>query len=161
MNTLYKARTHPKMLFKPLIIQIFLLSLHVLTFMFVKTQTTWIQPSIHGAIIVLEVWFVVVPVLQWWNNVFTITEERVRNDWGVLYKHSREIKISRIASISEERGILDRIFGCGTLNFYDTAAAAQPKTSGSWNKREQHDGIQFRDVARIKQVREILDNIRA
>jgi len=160
MEILYKARTHPKILFKPLIIQLFLLALHFLAFIFIKTEITWVQPAVHGIILLLEVWYVVTPILQWWNNVFTITNDRVKNNWGVLYKHSREIRIDRIASISEERGILDRIFGCGTLNFYDAAAPAQPKTSGAWNKRDSNAGIQFKDVARIKHVREIIESTR-
>ena len=114
----------------------------------------------HLIVLALEVWYVVVPVLRWWNTIYILTDRRVQSHWGILYKHSREIDLQRIASISEERGILDRIFGCGTLNFYDAAETAQPKKSGFWNKENSQRGVRFVDVPRIKEVRELVEKAR-
>lgn len=163
MTVLLETRTHPKILFKAFVIQIILIIFHVLAVIFWPEQIDWVfaeewGPWItHGAIFTLELWYVAVPFLQWYNSKFIVTNDRVRSEWGVLYKHSREIKLHRIASISDERGILDRIFGAGTLNFYDAAAPAQPKTSGKWNKHAQNVGIQFKDVPNIKKVREVIE----
>jgi hypothetical protein len=62
--------------------------------------------------------------------------------------------------VSEERGIIDRFFGVGTLNFYDAAAGAQPETSGAWNEQTSSYGVRFRDVPRIRQVRKLIDEAR-
>lgn len=100
----------------------------------------------------------VIPLARWFTETFTITASSVRNDWGILYRQSREIDLTRIASISEERGILDRIFSCGTLNFYDAAAGAQPNTSGLWNKGGTPlAGVRFHDVPNVKAVREVVE----
>lgn len=99
-----------------------------------------------------------VPLMRWFTETFTISETAVRNDWGILYRQSREIDLTRIASISEERGILDRIFACGTLNFYDAAAGAQPNTSGLWNKGNNTlAGVRFHDVPNVKAVRDLVE----
>lgn len=162
-ETLYTARSHPKILFKAGVI---LLALFVFQLFMLKVwpeniswdfMDRWGSPIIHLMLIVLEVWYVLVPALQWKNTLFTLTNKRVKNDWGVLYKQSREIDLKRIASISEERGILDRVFKCGTLNFYDAAAAAQPSTSGPWNKQQGDSGVRFHDIPNIKEVREMIE----
>lgn len=165
-KTLYTSRTHPKMLLSALVIQILLLALHFAVWRIWPEDISWAwldqwgSKIVHGIILALEVWFFVIPVIKWWNTKFTLTTERVRAEWGVLYKHSREISLDRISSISEERGIIDRLFGAGTLNFYDAAAGAQPQTSGAWNERENQYGVRFTDVPRVKQIRRLIEGAR-
>lgn len=162
-NTLYTARVHPKVLFKPAVIQLLLLLAHIFFFKIMSTSTgwdfwnSWGNFIVHGLIVSLEIWYVVVPIMQWYSTFYTLTDRRVKANWGVLYKHSREIDLKRIASISEERGILDRIFGCGSLNFYDAAADSQPHTNGAWNKPANVAGVRFHDVPRVKEVREMVE----
>lgn len=165
-KTLYQSRTHPKMLLGALIIQILLLALHSAVWAVWPDEIGWAwlsqwgAPIVHGIIVCLEIWFFVIPLIKWWNTKFTLTSERVRAEWGVFYKHSREIRLDRISSVSEERGIVDRFFGVGTLNFYDAAAGAQPETSGAWNEQTSSYGVRFRDVPRIRQVRKLIDEVR-
>lgn len=166
-KVLYTSRTHPKALARVILIQLILLAFHLLIINFWPDNVSWSwldkwgEPVLHGLIIILEIWYVVVPFLRWRNDRFTVTTERVRNEWGILYKQSREIDLSRISSISEERGILDRIFGAGTLNFYDAAANAQPNTGGAWNdSKKSNYGIRFTDVPRVKEVRKLIEQAR-
>lgn len=163
------SRTHFKVLFPAILIQVGLMILHVLIFMFYPETLNndfldkWSQLILHGIILCFELWYVVFPVLRWWNESFTLTDHRVINQWGVLSKQSREIDLDRIVSISEERDIIDRLFGCGTLNFYDAAASSQPRTSGSWNRgrnRETFTGIKFNDVPNIKEFRGLVEQAR-
>lgn len=156
-EVIYQSRTHPKILFKPALIQVGLFLLHVLTVKFWPEQASdlkW-KAIVHGVIVLLEIYYVVVPILKWWNNIYVVTNEKVKNDWGVVYKNSREIALTRISSISEERGLLDRVFRAGTLNFYDAAAVAQPK-SAKWNAKD-NVGVQFSDVPKVKEVRSIIE----
>lgn len=163
------SRTHFKALLPAIIIQIVLLGLHALVVLFFpedlnnETLNTWAQPIVHLIIIVFELWYVIFPILRWWNETFTLTNYRVMNDWGVLSKHSREIDLTRIVSISVERSFVDRIFGCGSLNFYDAAAGSQPKTDGVWNKPSQRnfEGIKFNDVPNVKEFRKAVEKARS
>lgn len=163
-NEIYVARTHIKFLFPALMIQILLLAVHVLLWVywpsnwFDEQTNFWVEVTLHVIVLLAEIYYVVIPILKWRNKKFIVTDRAIRSEWGVLYKHSREINLNRISSISEERGILDRIFGVGTLNFYDASSAAQPRTSGKWNKQDTNWGVQFRDVPDYRAVRELIEN---
>ena len=161
-ETLFVSRTHPKVLLKIIVIQIFLFALHAgLIWLWHRYESwseyRWVGYILHGVIIVVSLWYVVVPLLKWWNKKYTLTNKRVISEWGVLYKHSREIDLTRIASISEARGILDRLFGAGTLNFYDASAPAQPETSGAWNQAATDLGVKFNDIPKVKRVRQLIE----
>lgn len=148
---------HKKALVPAATVFFFLLFLNVVTWKFWPEDLgyQWIP---QGLLIVLNIAGAIVPYLRWKTETFTVTKRSIRNDWGILYKQSREIDLTRIASISEERGILDRIFGCGTLNFYDAAAGAQPNTSGLWNKGDNPQaGVRFHDVPEVKKIRLIVE----
>ena len=166
---LWAGRTHFKVLAKPAMIQLLLITLHVLLGLFLPTDTSWDGWNIwapivlHGLIVLVEIWYVVIPVLQWVNASFEVTELSVTSRWGVIYKQSREIPLDSIVSVATERGILDRIFGCGTLIFYDAAAGYQPVTSGAWNKNRgkgSNMGVRFSDVPHVLNVQKIIDAAR-
>lgn len=160
-DEIFRSRTHPKYLFKYAVLQLVLLAVHWVVHTYWPEQITWKWGplSVHGFIFFLELIYIIVPVMRWWNNVFIVTTEKIRNEWGIVHKNSREITLTRIASISEERGLLDRIFGAGTLNFYDAAAVAQPD-SAAWNRKNNSYGIQFTDIPRVKHVRELIEKAR-
>lgn len=167
---LWKGRTHFKVLFKPAFIQLVLIAIHILLFIVLPTDTEWAEWNswgpliLHGIILLVEIWYVIIPVLQWLNAGFEVSENSVISKWGVIYKQSREIPLDSIVSLSMERGILDRIFGCGTLIFFDAAAGFQPQTSGAWNKNRgqgsNQGGVRFRDIPHIVKVQKIIEDAR-
>lgn len=168
-KTIWSGRTHFKILFKPAFVQIVLLAVHIFLFAVLPVDTdfdwwnAWGPFTLHMIILAVEIWYVVIPILQWVNAGFEVTEESVIARWGVIYKHSREIPLNSIVSFSTERGIIDRIFGSGTLVFYDPAAAFQPTTSGAWNKgrgKGSQSGIRFADVPRILEVQKLIESAR-
>lgn len=166
-TVLYQSRTHPKILFQAGVIQLLLIFLACASLLIPDNTSVqafndyggWIALAL---LLILEIYFVILPALRWWNEIFTLTTHRVKDEWGVLYKNSREIDLNRIVSISEERGILDRIFGCGTLNFYDPAAS--PEQNGASSnplKRHGHgSGLKFHDVPHVHEVREMIEQAR-
>lgn len=167
-NSLWSGRTHFKILFKPAVIQVALIVLHVLTAVYIPPQTSWPwwdswgQLLPQSCLVLASLYFVVIPLLRWRNTTFELTNSKVTKSWGVLYRHSLEIPLDRITSISVERGILDRIFGCGTLNFQDAASSGQA-TQGSWNRskanKELH-GVRFYDVPKVLEIKALIDNTR-
>lgn len=66
-----------------------------------------------AAILVLRltVW----PFLQWLAETFTITDRRLAHRAGVIRKTGRDLPLNRVADVSYDRSLWDRIFRCGTL----------------------------------------------
>jgi uncharacterized membrane protein YdbT with pleckstrin-like domain len=79
--------------------------------------------AFHGAVqIVIAVlaaivvcWRFLAPVLRWRTTHFILTTERVMSRVGIVNRTGVDIPLSRITSVSFHHGIVDRLFGCGTL----------------------------------------------
>jgi uncharacterized membrane protein YdbT with pleckstrin-like domain len=96
-------------------------------------------------VIFLELFYFVVPILRWALDTFELTAERVSADQGIVYRKHQEISTKRISQVIIERGFLDLIFGSGTIKMYDAANTL---------------GLEFKDVPRVKQVKELIDSVR-
>lgn len=62
-------------------------------------------------LLVFGVW----PILRWWNRTYTLTNERLATRTGVLRRSGRDIPLTRINDVAFDQGIMDRVFGAGTL----------------------------------------------
>ena len=58
---------------------------------------------------------VLLPFLAWWSHVYTITTRRVIERTGILAARRRELAHARGYTITERRGILQRMWGAGSL----------------------------------------------
>jgi len=67
------------------------------------------------AAIVLLMWWLLYPVLVWRTTVYELTTRRMRLRDGVLTRNGRDIPLSRVTDVSFRKGVLDRVFGSGTL----------------------------------------------
>jgi len=168
-EVLLRLRTHPKVLFQPFIVQIALAVAHIAVYLYFPEKTgielvdEWGQLAVHVIIGLIELVYVVAPALRWWNAQFIVTTRRLEERWGVLYRSAREIPLDRIASVTVERGILDRIFGCGTIVFLDSAMTDTSNTRGAGLARRSGEGdagIRFHDVPKVMAVRAAIDDIR-
>ncbi|GAA3540009.1 PH domain-containing protein [Amycolatopsis ultiminotia] len=65
--------------------------------------------------IVLVVWLFLAPLVRWRTTHFIVTTDRLIAREGVLKRTGIDIPLSRINSVQFEHGLLDRVFGCGTL----------------------------------------------
>lgn len=72
----------------------------------------WMLVATAAAVVLL---LVVLPFLSWWGHVYTITTRRVMERSGVLAVRRRELDHVRGYSIQVRRGILQRMWGAGTL----------------------------------------------
>jgi membrane protein YdbS with pleckstrin-like domain len=72
-----------------------------------------------GVLAVLAFWLVVrrvlVPFLRWLTTTYTFTNRRFVARSGVLAREGRTVPLDRVAALDVERGLLDRLLGCGTL----------------------------------------------
>ena len=66
-------------------------------------------------------WFVVRPVVSWLTTTYTFTNRRFIKRSGLIAKEGRTIPLNRISGVDFEIGVIDRIFGCGTLVVSDAS----------------------------------------
>jgi uncharacterized membrane protein YdbT with pleckstrin-like domain len=64
-----------------------------------------------GVVLVFGAW----PALAWRNRTYTLTNERLATRTGVLRRSGRDIPLTRVNDVAFEQGIVDRLFGAGTL----------------------------------------------
>lgn len=95
----------------------------------------------------LVVWLFLTPFVRWRTTHFIVTTDRLIAREGVLKRTGIDIPMSRINSVQFEHGLLDRVFGCGTL-IIESAS---------------HEPLRFEDIPHVERVhtviyREVNDN---
>jgi uncharacterized membrane protein YdbT with pleckstrin-like domain len=66
------------------------------------------------AILALMVWLTV-PVLRWRTTTYELTTKRLRMRAGIVARRGRDIPLTRINDVSFQKGLSDRLLGCGRL----------------------------------------------
>ena len=79
----------------------------------------WVIWVLTAALLI--VWYVVRPFLRWLVSAYTFTNRRLITRTGILTRRGHDIPLNRISDISYEKGLVDRIFGCGTLVISDAS----------------------------------------
>lgn len=117
-RVVFSTRTHPKALLWPIVFAIVVVVVAAL-----------ITAHVHGtARLVLWIAAIVAivvvsgaPTLRWLGATYTATDRRLITRTGVLTRRGHDIPINRISDVSSERGLLDRVLGCGTLVVSDAS----------------------------------------
>lgn len=118
-------RTHSKALVGPILIFILLAALVGLALAFFPVGWGWIPDVIViGVALVLAVMFCVMPCMKWLSSTYTLTNRRIITRRGIITKTGHDLPLQRINNVSYERGLVDRLFACGTLIL--TTAAEVP-----------------------------------
>lgn len=146
-EVLFHLRTHPKVLFLPMV-----WSLVAAVGVAAAARFTTGNVRLVGWAIVLGawVWFSLVPYLRWRFATYTITETTVKVASGILYRKGRDLPIARVVDVGAEQGILDRIFGCGTLVIADASGAANHNKDAT---------VRFRDIPHVAVVKNTLHDL--
>jgi len=71
--------------------------------------------ALAAVAIVLLMWWLMYPLLVWRTTVYELTSRRMRLRDGILARNGRDIPLSRVTDVSFRKGVLDRVFGSGTL----------------------------------------------
>lgn len=71
--------------------------------------------AIAVVVVVVVLWFTVGPLIRWRTTHFIVTTERVMAREGVLRRTGIDIPLWRVNSVQFRHGLIDRVFGCGTL----------------------------------------------
>jgi uncharacterized membrane protein YdbT with pleckstrin-like domain len=122
-HVVVSTRTHVKALILPglavLLALAIALSLTGLVDNGVVDLVIWVLP------LVVVVWFLVGPFLRWLTTTYTFTNRRFIKRSGFIAKEGRTIPLNRISGVDFEIGVIDRVFGCGTLVVSDASTDGQ------------------------------------
>jgi len=129
------TRTHVKALIGPALVLVLLVAVVIVLSRFTDSTVAGV---IAGAVSVLVViWWVLRPLVLWLTTTYTFTNRRFIKRSGFIAKEGRTIPLNRISGVDFEIGVIDRIFGCGTLVVSDAS------TDGS---------VQLSDIPRVEEV---------
>jgi uncharacterized membrane protein YdbT with pleckstrin-like domain len=108
-------RTHVKVLFLPILGALVLAALTVLVVGFLPDGlgVGRLVAGIVGGLLVLFV--LLPPLLRGACTSYTVTNRRLITRTGVFTKRGHDIPLSRINDVGFDHGLIDRMFGCGTL----------------------------------------------
>jgi len=134
------CRTHVKALFGPIVVLLLVLVAGVvLTVLEIGNDTvdSLINYTAWVLMAVVVVWWIVRPFLKWWTTTYTFTNRRLMFRTGFIAKEGRTIPLNRISGVDFEIGVVDRIFGCGTLVVTDASEAGR---------------VELHDIPRVEEV---------
>ncbi len=117
------TRTHVKALLLPALALILLAA--VAGFLVSVVPESSAKPLVQVVIWlltgVLAIWWVVKPFVRWLTTSYTFTNRRFIARSGFISKQGRTIPLNRINGVDFEIGVVDRVFGCGTLVVSDAS----------------------------------------
>lgn len=138
-DVVLRLRTHWKALVLAVVSAVLIVVGLVALWWFLRgTENYAVAMWVAGAVaLVLAVWLVGWPVLKWRSESYTVTNRRISHRYGILNRGGRDIPLHRINDIELEKGLLDRILGCGTLVVSDAT---------------EKGGMVLRDVPQVERV---------
>jgi uncharacterized membrane protein YdbT with pleckstrin-like domain len=91
--------------------------------------------------LVVLVRYVLRPFVRWYTTTYTFTNRRFIQRSGFIAKEGRTIPLNRISGVDFEIGVVDRIFGCGTLVVSDAS---------------EQGTVPLHDIPRVEEVQRIV-----
>ncbi|GAA1978510.1 PH domain-containing protein [Isoptericola halotolerans] len=116
-HVVMELREHPKALVWPAVVLVGVLVGAVAVMTLVpEGPGRWAGLGVLA--LVTAVW-VFLPWLKWRTTSFSVTNQRIAMRSGLLTRVGRDIPLYRINDVAMEKGLIDRLFGCGTLMVSD------------------------------------------
>jgi len=66
------------------------------------------------------------PLIARWTSEFVITNKRVIVKVGLIYRHTLELNLQRVESVSVDQSIVGRVLGYGTITIIGTGGTREP-----------------------------------
>jgi uncharacterized membrane protein YdbT with pleckstrin-like domain len=134
-HVVVSTRTHPKALIGPVLVLVVVAAAIIALSTLTDSTAAGVAAGVVAALTL--VWFLVGPFLRWYTTTYTFTNRRFIKRSGFISKEGRTIPLNRISGVDFEIGVVDRVFGCGTLVVSDAS------TDGS---------VELHDIPRVEQV---------
>lgn len=119
------TRTHWKALLWPVVFLLGTCALAGFLLAVVSTDASAWRDTLAWVVVagaaLLIVWFSARPFVRWLTASYTLTNRRLITRSGFVARVGRDIPLSRVTDVRYERGLLDRILGCGTLVISDAS----------------------------------------
>lgn len=121
------TRTHSKALLGPVLV--LLLTAFLVAFIGSRV-TDWVDGDTARTVVgvtvgalaaMVVVWWVLRPFVRWFTTSYTFTNHRFIHRTGFIAREGRTIPLNRISGVDFEIGVVDRLFGCGTLVVSDAS----------------------------------------
>jgi uncharacterized membrane protein YdbT with pleckstrin-like domain len=120
-HVVWSTRTHVKALGLPALVLIVVAGVGgYLSSLPGENRTIWLTLIwvVAGLVIVVySVW----PFLNWLTTTYSVTNRRLTTHRGVITRTGHDIPLARISDVAYEKGLVDRILGCGTLVVSDAS----------------------------------------
>lgn len=137
-HVVVSTRTHPKALLLPVLVLVVLLAAGVLVQGLGSGSLAEVLHLVVWVLVAVGIlWFTIRPALAWATTTYTFTDRRFMKRSGFIAKQGRTIPLNRISGVDFEIGVIDRIFGCGTLVVTDAS---------------EHGHVLLDDIPRVEEV---------
>ncbi len=137
-----ELRTHIKQVALPLLILVVATAAAVAGALL--WQESWGRLAIAVVWLLIVLAFVLVPIWRWRTTLYVITNRRLITRHGIISKAGRDIPLYRIADVAYDKGVLDRMLGCGTLIVSDAS---------------EQSGLRLHDIPHVEQVQVRLNEL--
>src|SRR4051794_27752873 len=135
------TRTHPKALVAP--IAVLLVTFAVAIYLDRLTTNGVVGLVVWILALLVLLWWVLRPFLEWLTATYTITTQRLITREGLVARRGHDIPLLRISDVAFDQGLLDRMLGCGTLVISDAST---------------HGSVRLHDIPEVESVqRSLLD----
>jgi uncharacterized membrane protein YdbT with pleckstrin-like domain len=118
-SIVFSTRTHVKALLLPAIILILVAG--AAGYALGQVDNKVLKYVIAAVAVVIILVYTVWPFLKWMTATYTVTNRRLTTHTGVISRTGHDIPLARISDVSYEKGLLDRVLGCGTLIVSDAS----------------------------------------
>ncbi len=146
-HVVLSTRTHVKVLigaFLMLLLTVFIASFAA-AFVNKHIDDGAARTTLMVVIVVLAVailfWYVVRKFVSWFTTTYTFTNRRFIQRTGFIAKKGTTIPLNRISEVDFDIGLIDRLFGCGTL--YVSDASEQGR-------------VPLKDIPRVEEVQRVV-----
>lgn len=141
------TRTHWKALIGPSALVVVAVALLIWSFSVDRPGEEGVGHSIAGwaarILGVLAAAVALPPFVRWLTTTYTFTSRRFIKRSGLIAKEGRTIPLNRISGVDFEIGVIDRLFGCGTLVVSDASEQGR---------------VELNDIPRVEQVQLLVSN---
>lgn len=143
-HIVFSTRTHVKALLVPALVLIVVAGLAgYLSSLPDSGRGIWLTVIwVIAAAILLK--YAVWPFLTWLTATYTVTNRRLTTHRGIITRTGHDIPLGRISDVAYEKGLLDRILGCGTLIVSDASEQGR---------------VVLNDVPRVEELQRTLSDL--
>ncbi len=136
------TRTHPKAVIWPTVVLVVTLAVAIYLDRMIGNGIASLVVWVLALVVI--VWWVARPFMEWLTATYTITNRRLITREGLIARRGHDIPLMRISDVAFDQGLLDRMLGCGTLVISDAST---------------HGSVRLHDIPDVETVQRTLSDL--